>query len=126
MTIIDFLKEVRRIPSWDREPSISDDDLENLINQVDMGKEIGRYDPYPILNTKPQQYIPRGLLMTHESQAWKNHGQSLSQLARRGGLGWSEALAIIEGKSWKNAEHDENVAEGIVRKLATEFMKANG
>lgn len=126
MTIIDLLKEIKRVPQYDRNPVISNDDLDDLIYQVDMDGEIGRYDPYPILGTKPQQYIPRGLLMAHESQAWKNHGQSLSQLARRGGLGWSEALAIIDGKSWKNAEHNENVAEGIVRKLATEFMKGKG
>ena len=61
--------------------------------------------------------------MIHEGQAWKNHGQSLSRLAQRGGLSWTEALAIIEGKSWKDAEHDENTAEVIVRKMASEFMK---
>lgn len=123
MKIIDFLKEVKRIPQWDREPAITDEDLEDLINQVDMDKEIGQYDPYPILGSRPQQYIPRGLLMVHEGQAWKNHGQSLSRLAQRGGLSWAEALAVIEGKSWKDAEHDESVAEIIVRKLASEFMK---
>ena len=123
MKIIDFLEAVKRVPSWDREPGITDENLEDLINQVDMDKKIGRSDPYPILGSRPQQYIPRGLLMIHEGQAWKNHGQSLSRLAQRGGLSWTEALAIIEGKSWKDAEHDENTAEVIVRKMASEFMK---
>ena len=123
MKIIDFLEAVKRVPSWDREPGITDENLEDLINQVDMDKKIGRYDPYPILGSRPQQYIPRGLLMIHEGQAWKNHGQSLSRLAQRGGLSWTEALAIIEGKSWKDAEHNENTAEIIVRKMASEFMK---
>lgn len=123
MKIIDFLEAVKRVPSWDREPGITDENLEDLINQVDMDKKIGRYDPYPILGSRPQQYIPRGLVMIHEEQVWKNHGQSLSQLAQRGGLSWTEALAIIEGKSWKDAEHDENTAEVIVRKMASEFMK---
>lgn len=61
--------------------------------------------------------------MSHEGQAWKNHGQSLRQLAQRGGLSWAEALAIIEGKSWKEAEHSENAAEIVVRKMVAEFMK---
>ena len=74
MTIIDFLKEVKRIPLWDRTPAISDENLEDLINQADMDKKIGRYDPYPILGSRPQQY-------------------------------------------------NENTAEIIVRKMASEFMK---
>ena len=61
--------------------------------------------------------------MIHEGQAWKNHGQSLTQLAQRGGLSWAEALAIIEGKKWRDAEHDENIAEVVVRKMIAEYMK---
>lgn len=123
MKIIEFLKAIRKVPSWDRTPAISDEDLEDLINQVDITKEDKRYKPYPILGSRPQQYIPRGLLMIHEGQAWENHGQSLSQLAQRGGLSWAEALAIIEGKKWRDAERDENTAEVIVRKMASEYMK---
>lgn len=126
MKIIEFLKAVKHIPSWDRTPAINDEDLEDLINQVDMLREDERYKPYPILGSRPRQYIPRGLLMIHEGQAWKNHGQSLDQLAQRGGLGWSEALAIIEGKNWRDAEHDENIAETIVRKMADKFMHERG
>ncbi len=83
----------------------------------------GKYNPYPILGTRPQQYIPRGLLIYHENQAWANHGQSLSQLAQRGGLSWAEALAIIEDKKWPGAEHDGKIAEAVVRKMAAEYMK---
>ena len=79
------------------------------------------YEPFPILGTRPQQYIPWGLLMLHEGQAWKNHGQSLSQLAQRSGLSWAEALAIIEGKNWRDADHDENAAEITVKKMAMAF-----
>ena len=123
MKIIDFLKLVRSIPSQNRAPAIRDEDLETLINQIDMAKDDDRYSPYPILGTRPQQYIPLGLLTIHEGQAWKNHMQSLSQLADRGGLSWAEALAIIEGKKWKDAEHDENTAEVIIRKMVSEYMK---
>lgn len=123
MNVIDFLRAVKKIPWWDRSPAISDEDLESLINQVDMAGNDRQYEPYPILGTRPQQYIPRGLLAIHEGQAWKNHGQSLSQLAQRGGLSWAEALAIIEGKNWRDAKHSENDAEIIVRKMMTEYMK---
>ena len=126
MKVIDFLKAVRKIPAWDRVPAISDENLEDLINQMDMTKEDERYSPYPILGSRPTQYIPRGLLLVHEGQAWENHGQSLTQLAQRGGLSWAEALAIIEGKNWRDAEHNENSAEVIVRKMAAEYMKGDG
>ncbi len=39
MKIIDFLEAVKRVPSWDREPGITDENLEDLINQVDMDKK---------------------------------------------------------------------------------------
>lgn len=123
MKIIDYLRAVKKIPSWDRAPAISDEDLEALINQMDMVHKDEYYEPYPILGIRPHQYIPRGLLMIHEGQAWKNHGQSLSQLAQRGGLSWAEALAIIEGKNWRDAEHDENAAEVTVRKMVAEYVK---
>lgn len=77
MKIIEFLKTIQKIPPTKRVPAISDENLEDLINQIDMTKEDERYVPYPILGTRPQQYIPRGLIMVHEGQAWKNHGQSL-------------------------------------------------
>ena len=122
MEVIDFLKSVRRIRSLNRNPAISDEDIESLINQVDMVKENEKQNPYPILNSRPTQYIPQGLLMVHESQAWENHGQSLYQLKQRGGLSWAEALAIIEGKKWSDAIQAEKEAESIVKKLAEEFL----
>ena len=123
MKVIEFLKAVRDVPQKNRTPAISDVDLEDLINQIDMTKDDERYAPYPILGSRPQQYIPCGLLMIHEGQACENHMQSLNQLAKRGGLSWAEALAIIEGKKWRDAEHNENTAEVIVRKMVSEYMK---
>lgn len=46
--------------------------------------------------------IPWGLIAPHEAQAAKNHYQSLDTLARRGGLGRSEACAVIEDREWRN------------------------
>ena len=58
MTILEFLMDVKRIPYWDRTPAVSDDDLEDLINQADMTKKNEQYSPYPILGSRPQQYPP--------------------------------------------------------------------
>lgn len=37
----------------------------------------------------------------NEEQAQRNHAQSLSRLAQRGGLDPAEAIAIIERRSWR-------------------------
>ena len=42
MEVIDFLKSVRRIRSLNRNPAISDEDIESLINQVDMVRNESR------------------------------------------------------------------------------------
>ncbi len=36
-----------------------------------------------------------------ESRAQKNHSQSLSRLRERGGLGYCEALAVLENRPWR-------------------------
>lgn len=55
---------------------------------------------FPVINTKPQQYIPYDVLKCHEERVNLNHGQSLEQLADRGGLSWHEILCILEDKPW--------------------------
>ena len=51
---------------------------------------------FPILGSdKPNQAVPYSLVLKHESQALKNHGQSVAQLARRGGLSWSELMCVL-------------------------------
>ncbi len=40
---------------------------------------------YPVIGTKPQEYIPHEILIPHEEQAIYNHGQTLKRLAERGG-----------------------------------------
>ena len=51
---------------------------------------------YPVIGTKPQEYIPHEVLIPHEKQAIYNHSQSLQRLAERGGLSWYEILCILE------------------------------
>ncbi len=56
---------------------------------------------YPIIGTKPQEYIPWGVLAPHEKQVLRNHGQTLELLAKRGGLDWLEVVSILEDKTWR-------------------------
>jgi len=62
--------------------------------------------------------IPFSIL--NEEWAQKNHGQSLNKLASRGGLDTSEALAIIQCRSWYRMGEQESLDELlslIVRKV---------
>lgn len=61
---------------------------------------------FPILGSKPKEYIPLDIIEPHENQALKNHGQTLKRLAERGGLSWIEALCILEDR-----EFDYNISE---------------
>lgn len=56
--------------------------------------------------------IPWAMIAPHERQAWSNHGQSLERLAERGGLGTWEAIAVLEGKRWR-----EVPVEGSIDRL---------
>jgi hypothetical protein len=49
-------------------------------------------------------YILRALIAPHEKWAQRNHSQSLQRLAERGGLGWCEALAVLENRRWSRDE----------------------
>lgn len=54
----------------------------------------------PIMGATIVSEIPFAMLVPHEQQAMKNHGQTLERLAQRGGLGVSEAIDILEGRRW--------------------------
>jgi hypothetical protein len=45
--------------------------------------------------------VPWQLLAPHESQALRNHSQTLKRLAERGGLAPCEAVAILEDRPWR-------------------------
>ena len=59
-----------------------------------------------ILSNKDKEYtelpfsVPWALIMPYERQAIANHGQTLLQLAKRGGLCPVELLAVMEQRSW--------------------------
>lgn len=55
-----------------------------------------------VLGPASKEFIPWDCLIEHEEQALKNHGQTIEQLANRGGLDWTEALAVLEDRPWKS------------------------
>ena len=54
----------------------------------------------PLLGNLGLLPIPWSMIGPHEEQAMKNHDQTLLQLARRGGLSVSEAVAVLEDRPW--------------------------
>lgn len=86
----------------------------NYLNKYILSGEIEK--PYPVLGGRQKEYIPFGVLAPHEEQALINHGQSLERLAERGGLGWSEMLAILEDRKFKNIE------ESLAKKRVLEYV----
>lgn len=70
---------------------------------------------FPILGTT--ETIPWVIIGWHEDQAQKNHYQRLERLAERGGLSWSEALAVLEDRPW--IRMDELTAKQEVLKITS-------
>lgn len=82
-----------------------------------MGIKDGKY---PVIGTKPQEYIPHEVLIPHEKRAIYNHGgQSLKRLAERGGLSWYEILCVLEDtrdiENVKNEDCKRRVWKHILR-----------
>lgn len=60
-------------------------------------------------------FIPWEMIRSHESQARANHcGQTLARLAERGGLSVSEAVAVLEDRSWDRVVAADRAA-GVAR-----------
>ncbi len=59
---------------------------------------------FPVLGHRrdkfPLDAVPWAFLAPHENQARRNHGQTLEQLADRGGLSAKEMLAVVTGRHW--------------------------
>jgi hypothetical protein len=59
--------------------------------------------------------LPWDMVAPHDRRARANHGASLVQLARRGGLEWGELLAVIEDRF--NTGRYEVPTDEAVRRL---------
>lgn len=61
-------------------------------------------------------YIPYNIIAPHEPQAIRNHSQTLQQLAERGGLDWTEVLAVLNDKTRKEMGYRFHLQEGEMEK----------
>jgi len=55
---------------------------------------------FPVLGDKIIKSVPWDLLEPHRAQAITNHGQTLEQLAVRGGLDLAEIITVISDRKW--------------------------
>lgn len=69
---------------------------------------------FPILKSNPKEYIPWDIIIKHERQALKNHGQTIQRLAERGGLSWSEAYSVLTDDDYASFP-DEYAREKVLR-----------
>lgn len=93
-----------------------EDTLKSMIQMIYMLER-----KFPILSTGVD--IPWIIMELHNKQAWANHGQSLERLAERGGLGWGEALAVLEDRKYKYV--DEDAARIQVLEIVADFYRQN-
>lgn len=68
-------------------------------------------------NTDDDCFFRFQALQAHESQAAKNHSQSLRQLKKRGGLSFSEMAAIMERRPFITMTNSQAIK--ILEKLGT-------
>lgn len=78
-------------------------------------------DRFPILGSRGAS-IALQLVEDPGKQAQANHYQSVGQLARRGGLSWSELYAVLHNRPY--ARVDENEAIVACRALETKYLGA--
>ena len=72
---------------------------------------------FKVLGTNEKCSIPWIVIAPHEGQAICNHGQDLETLNRRGGLIWSEMIAVLEGRRYIRMD------ESIARKKVEDIIK---
>lgn len=51
---------------------------------------------FPVLGT--DLTVPFAFVAAHQTQAVRNHGQSVHRLAERGGLSWQELMCVVSDK----------------------------
>ena len=69
--------------------------------------------------------IPWAMISPYETQAHKNHSQSLEELARRGGLGALEALWILDEAGWDSSRMEEHVAMVELERRIDDWYRAH-
>ena len=84
-------------------------------------------EAFPILSEfhNWRESVPWDFVAPHESQAKRNHSQSLKTLAERGGLSPVELYAVIRGLTWTKENSflyhmQSEVAQNIIDMWLTE------
>lgn len=72
---------------------------------------------FKVLGTDGKCSIPWMIISPHEEQAIYNHRQDLETLNKRGGLCWSEMIAVLEDRRYIKMD------ESIARKKVEEIIK---
>ena len=68
--------------------------------------------------------VPWEFVAPHDSQAQRNHSQTLARLAERGGLSLCELLAVLTDRDYEQLRPDEQRdAEQIVRRMMQEAKR---
>ena len=75
---------------------------------------------FKVLGTQGKESIPWLVIAPHEARAVKNHCQTLEHINKRGGLSWSEILAVLEDRACTSM--DEKEAKEKVRKIVDETI----
>ena len=83
---------------------------------------------YPIIKTN--EYIPFEMMLEHEEQCFKNHGQSVQRLSERGGTDYLETYYILNDSEYKKHNNDDLErlqfnARRIVHALVYEWLMKN-
>lgn len=81
---------------------LSEEDRKHY-RSVEVGRNEFQGEPrqmFPILGEHGQA-VPFDIVLRHQAQAVKNHGQSVHRLAERGGLDWHELLAVLSDVRWR-------------------------
>lgn len=77
---------------------------------------------FPIMEGPP---VPWSLIAPYEAQARTNHGQSLKQLAGRGGLNMCEAMAVMSSTLYRDRPIDKPTVEDWLDFIAKRSARAN-
>lgn len=77
---------------------------------------------FPVLGSKPKEYIPLDIIKPHEKQAIINHSQTLQRLAERGGLSWNEILFVLEDEQF---DYKTQISEMTARTKVLQFINDN-
>lgn len=110
---------VLRLLGWTRKPGESDGVLRSAV--MDVVRNEGRQ--FPITHCGDFHSIPWAAIGRFDEQARKNCGQSLEQLAARGGVSPGDANAIIEGRPWERMPYSEE-REALRRHTEPDLLTA--